>query len=138
MSARGYNKCIELGNLTADPELKHTSTGTAFATFRIAVTRTYANNGHTQEDTQFLRIVVWGKQAEAAHSYLVKGNKVLVDGRLEIRSYKDPTTNEDRQITEIVCNELVFLGGGRGEPRLGEPGSSVQGDEPPLDEAPPF
>jgi single-stranded DNA-binding protein len=47
MSARGYNKCIELGNLTADPELKHTSTGTAFTTFRIAVTRAYGNNGHS-------------------------------------------------------------------------------------------
>jgi hypothetical protein len=59
-------------------------------------------------------------------------------GRLEIRQYKDSATKEDRQITEIICNELVFLGGGRGEPRLGEPGSSVQGDDPPLDELPPF
>jgi single-strand DNA-binding protein len=138
MSARGYNKIIEVGNLTADPEFKSTSNGTPFTTFRLAVTRAYGNNGHTQEDTQFFRVVVWGKQAEAANQYLTKGNKVLVDGRLEIRSYKDPATKEDRQITEIVCNELVFLGGGRGEPRLGEPGSSVQGDEAPRDDEVPL
>jgi single-strand DNA-binding protein len=138
MSSRGFNKAIMIGNLTADPDLRHTANGTAFTTFRVAVTRGYGNNGHSQEDTQFFNVVVWGKQAEAANSYLAKGNRVLVDGRLEIRQYKDAATTQDRQITEIICNELVFLGGGRGEPRLGEPGSSVQGDDPPPDEILPF
>src|SRR5436305_679762 len=138
MSARGYNKVIQIGNLTADPELKYTSNGTAFTIFRIAVTRAYSNNGQTQDDTQYFRVIVWGKTAEAARSYLVKGNKVLVDGRLENRKYPDPATQHERQGTEVVCTELVFLGGGRGEPRLGDPGSSLPGDELPPDAEVPF
>lgn len=133
---RGYNKTVMVGNLTADPESKQTGNGTTLTTFRLAVTRAYSDpkSGGTQEDTQFFRCITWGKMAENAKRYLGRGHKVLVDGRLEIREYTDQTTKEKGHITQIVCNELVFLGGGCGEPRLGEPGSSLRGDDAALDE----
>ena len=135
MSARGYNKCILVGNLTADPELRTTGTGTPLLIFRIAVTRAAGNNGQTQDDTQYLRALIWGKAVEAAGTYLAKGNRVLVEGRLENRQYTDPTTQQEHRFTEIVCSELVFLGGGRGETGWGEPGSSLPEAEPPPDSA---
>jgi single-strand DNA-binding protein len=82
MSTRGYNKCVLVGNLTADPELRYTGTGTPFTIFRIAVTRAYNTGGQTQDDTQYFRAILWGKTAAAVHSYLVKGNRVLGEGRL--------------------------------------------------------
>jgi single-strand DNA-binding protein len=92
VSTRGYNKRVLVGNLTADPELRTTGTGTPFTIFRIAVTRAYSTGGQTPDDTQYFRAILWGKTAEAAHTYLVKGNRVLVEGRLENRKYPDPAT----------------------------------------------
>ena len=133
MSARGYNKCILVGNLTADPELRTTGTSTPFTIFRLAVTRAYSSNGQPQDDTQYFRVIIWGKAAEAARMYLAKGNRVLVEGRLENRKYTDPATQQEYRFTEIVCGELVFLGGGPGETGWADPGSNLPVAEPPLD-----
>jgi single-strand DNA-binding protein len=130
MAGRGYNKTIQIGNLVADPERRST-TSTPLTTFRLAVTRVYSGaDGRPVEATEFFRVTTWGKMAEAAARYLQKGSKVLVDGRLEVRKYTDKTTGEERQSIEIVCNELVFLGGGRGDAPLGDPGTSVYADSP--------
>ena len=133
MSTRGYNKCVLVGNLTADPELRYTGVGTPFTIFRIAVTRAYSSNGQTQADTQYFGAIIWGNAAEAAHAHLTKGNQVLVDGRLENRQYTDPATQQAHRFTEIVCSARVFLDGRRGESGRGEPGSSLPGEDPPPD-----
>jgi single-strand DNA-binding protein len=83
MSARGYNKRVWGGNLTADPELRYTGTGTPLLIFRIPVTRAYSTGGQTQAHTQYFRAILWGKTAAAAHTYPVKENRVLVEGRRE-------------------------------------------------------
>lgn len=89
MSA-SLNKVVLIGNLTADPELKYTSSGTARTRFSIAVNRQYKNStGQLQEEVTFIPIVTWGTQAENCANYLSKGRSVAVEGRLRIDSFEN-------------------------------------------------
>ncbi|MGD8718283.1 MAG: single-stranded DNA-binding protein [Candidatus Zixiibacteriota bacterium] len=118
---RGVNRIILMGNLTADPELRYTASGSAVATFRLAVNRTFRDaDGELKEDTQFINVVAWGKTAETCTQYLGKGRGVLVEGRLNIRDYEKD--GERRWITEVVASRVVFLGGsdGTGTPTVAE------------------
>ena len=126
------NKVILLGNLGADPELRFTSGGQAVCDMRIATTSRYkGKDGGQQEDTQWHRIVVWGKQAETAKEYLQKGSPVYIEGRIQTRSYDDKDGNK-RWITEIVGQRMQFLG------RAPENSNSSQPAPPPETEAPPL
>jgi single-strand DNA-binding protein len=107
---RGVNRIILMGNLTADPELRYTASGSAVASFRIAVNRTFRDaDGELKDDTQFINVVAWGKTAETSTQYLSKGRGVLVEGRLNIRDYEKD--GERRWITEVVASRVVFLSG---------------------------
>ncbi|MBK8481603.1 MAG: single-stranded DNA-binding protein [Proteobacteria bacterium] len=110
----GINKVILIGNLGADPELRFTAGGQAVADLRLATSRRWqGKDGSTQEDTQWHRVVVWGKQAEQCKEFLSKGRQVYVEGRLQTRSWEDRDGNK-RYTTEVVAQQIQFLGGGRG------------------------
>lgn len=104
------NKVFLLGNLTRDPELKYTKSGTAIANFSIAVNRSYkANDGEYKKEVNFFKIVVWGKSGENCSNYLSKGSSALVEGRLQNRNY-ETQDGQKRTITEIIADNIQFLG----------------------------
>jgi len=108
------NRVVLVGNLTKDPELRHTPSGTAVANLRLAVnTRKKDSSGTWVEKPNYFDVTVWGKQAESAAQYLSKGRPVAVDGRLEWREWEAPEGGK-RQAVEIVAESLQFLGGGQG------------------------
>ena len=116
MSA-SLNRIILIGNLTADPELRYTSSGTARTKFSIAVNRQYKNaSGQLQEETTFVPIVTWGSQAENCANYLSKGRSVAVEGRLRIDSFEN-AEGERKKVVEVVASSVQFLGGA---PRSGD------------------
>ena len=110
MSARSLNKVILIGNLTRDPELRYTPSGTAVATFSLATNREWVDSsGQKQEEVEFHRIVAWNKLAEICSQILNKGRKVYVEGRLQTRSWQTQE-GQERQVTEIVISEMIALG----------------------------
>ncbi len=123
--AGNLNKVFLLGNLTRDPELRHTAQGTSVANFSIAVNRTYkGNDGDFKKETSYFNIIVWGKTGENCAKFLTKGRPVLVEGRLQNRSY-ETQEGQKRTVTEIVADNVQFLGGGRGD--AAEEGSNDPG-----------
>lgn len=101
------NKVVLIGRMTKDPELKFTpGTGTAVATFTLAVNRRFKKEG--QPDADFIPIVVWGKQAESTANYMSKGKLLSVAGRIETRSYEAKDGGR-RYVTEVVADEVSFL-----------------------------
>ncbi|MFH1856263.1 MAG: single-stranded DNA-binding protein [Candidatus Omnitrophota bacterium] len=104
------NKVFLIGNLTRDPELRYIPSGTAVTTFSLAVSRNYkTQNGENKEEVCFIRIVVWGKSAEACSQYLSKGKPVFVEGRLVYRSWEDQSGNK-RNAIEVNADRVQFLG----------------------------
>lgn len=115
----GVNKCIFIGNLGADPEVRYTQGGACVANMRMAVTTRYKSGDEWKDDTQWINIVVWGKQAESAGKYLAKGRPVYVEGRLRNRSWDDKDGNK-RWTTEVVAQSIQYLGSQKGEGSGGE------------------
>ena len=110
--AGGVNKAILVGNLGSDPEMRYTPSGQGVCEFRVATNESWNDkNGQRQERTEWHRIVVWGKRAEVCSKYLSKGRSVYVEGRIQTRTYDDKDGNK-RYITEIVAQDVQFLGGG--------------------------
>jgi single-strand DNA-binding protein len=99
-----------IGRLTRDAELKYTSGGQAVCKFSIAVNRRKKNGDQWEDEANFFDIVVWGKQGESLHPYLVKGKMVGVDG--ELRQDRWQQDGQNRSKVEIVTNYLQLLGGG--------------------------
>jgi single-strand DNA-binding protein len=107
MKMPSLNRIVLVGRLTRDPELRSTASGTAVANFTLAVDRQRSNaQGERQAD--FIRIVVWGKQAETCTSYLSKGRLVAVDGRLQISAYQGQD-GQNRTSAEVVAESVRFL-----------------------------
>ena len=98
------NSVTLVGNLTKDPELRYTTGGRGVASFGLAVNRRYQVNGEWQEQVSFFNIVAWGDLGENAAASLNKGNRVIVTGRLEQRSYE--TNGEKKSIVEVVADEV--------------------------------
>lgn len=103
----GMNHIVLIGRLTRDPELRYTPNGVAVANFDLAVDRPVPNQQRERE-TDFIRIVVWQKQAEHCANYLKKGRLVAVEGRLQIRSY-ETQDGQKRRVAEVVANQVQFL-----------------------------
>ena len=121
------NKVILIGNLANDPEAFTTQSGISRSTFRIAVQRRFANAQGVRE-ADFLTVVAWRQTADFCNRYLSKGRKVAVEGSIQTRSY-DAQDGTKRYITEVVADEVEFVGG--------NPNSSNQynpGDVPPPPE----
>jgi single-strand DNA-binding protein len=106
---KSVNKVILLGNLTRDPELRHTENKKPVCAFGLATNRSWVSyDGTKHDETEFHRLVAWDKLAEVCNQYLKKGRKVYVEGRLQTRSYKDKDGVE-KAVTEIVLDEMVML-----------------------------
>lgn len=122
------NKVILIGNLTKDPEIRYLTNGTAVTTFTIAVSRNFTSQqGDRQAD--FIPIVVWRNLAETCAKYLAKGRMVAVFGRMQTRSY-DGKDGQKRYVTEVVADEVQFLGSSSG--RQAQPVQPYSAeDEPP-------
>ncbi|MBN8247420.1 MAG: single-stranded DNA-binding protein [Verrucomicrobia bacterium] len=107
-----YNKVILLGNLTRDPELRYTPKGQAVARLGLAVNRSYKlESGETREETTFVDIDAWGKQAELISQYLRKGNPLFVEGRLKLDQWDDKTSGQKRTALRVVMENFQFVGG---------------------------
>ena len=107
------NKAILIGNLATDPETRTTASGVSVCTFRLAVQRRFANQQGVRE-ADFLNIVAWRQTAELCARYLSKGRKVAVEGSIQTRSY-DAQDGSKRYVTEIVADNVEFLGSPQGE-----------------------
>lgn len=109
------NKVFVMGRLGFDPEIRHTPNQNAVATLRIATTESWNKDGQKQEQTEWHRVVVWGRQAENCAKYLSKGRSVFVEGRLQTRSWDDKT-GQKRYTTEIIANNVQFIGSNAAAP----------------------
>ena len=103
------NKVFLIGNLTRDPELKYTSSGTGIARFGLAVNRTYNTDDGEKKDTCFVDITAWDKLAEVCSEYLTKGRLVLIEGRLHYQSWESDDGAKRNKI-EVVAQNIQFLG----------------------------
>jgi len=108
------NKVILVGNLGRDAEMRFTSGGTPVATVSMATTERFNDReGNKKEDTQWHRIVIWGKTAESLHEYLTKGKQIYVEGKLQTREWQDKE-GKTNKTTEVRADKIVLLGGGGG------------------------
>ena len=109
---RGFSKAIIVGNVTRDPEMRTTPSGSLVCSFAIAVNRSYKDSSGAQQDqVSYLDCVAWGKSAEIISQYIKKGSQLLVSGRLEQRSWEDKNSGQRRSRTEIVVEDFSFIGG---------------------------
>jgi len=103
------NKAIVIGNLTRDPELRSLPSGIKVCTFSLATNRVWKDkNGARQESTDYHNVVVFGRQAETVAQYMKKGSSILVEGRMQTRSWDDKTSGEKKYRTEIVADRTQF------------------------------
>ncbi|MCX5680385.1 MAG: single-stranded DNA-binding protein [Candidatus Omnitrophica bacterium] len=117
------NKVFLIGNLTRDPELRYIPSGSAVATFTVAVNRVFNTQaGEKKEQVSFIRVVVWGRRAEVCGEYLSKGSPVFVEGRLQSRDW-ETQDGQKRSTTEVVADNIQFLRMGQ---KAGGPGGSKQ------------
>ncbi len=103
------NKCMIIGNLGRDPEMRYTPSGQSVTQFTVAVNRNYKDaQGERQEETEWFRVVAWGQQAEFAAEYLRKGNKVFVEGRFKTREFEG-RDGQKRTSLDITADSIVNL-----------------------------
>lgn len=102
------NKVMLIGRLTRDPELRYTQSGTAVASFSLAVDRRFSNqNGEREAD--FINCVAWNKSAEFVANYFHKGKQMALEGRLQVRSYEG-NDGQRRWVTEVIAEQIEFVG----------------------------
>ena len=134
------NRVLLIGNLTKDPELRYTPSGTPVANLRLAVNSSFKDqSGARKEETCYVTIVVWSKQAEICQQYLKKGRAIFVEGRLLYRSWE--AEGKTRSTMEVRADRIQFLGPPPGASRDRDETDSVQPepvrtDEPAVEAAP--
>lgn len=132
-----FNRVILVGNLTRDPEVKYTSGGTAVTEIGLAINRYWTDKqtSEKKEETTFVDVTLWGRQAELAGEYLSKGRPVLIEGRLQLDTWDDKTTGQKRSRLRVVGETMQFLGGkpdggggrsGGGGPRSAPPPDTAE------------
>jgi len=103
------NKAILIGNLTRDPELRSLPTGIKVCSFSLATNRVWKDkNGARQEAADYHNVVVFGRQAETVAQYMKKGSSILVEGRMQTRSWEDKTSGEKKYRTEVIADRTQF------------------------------
>ena len=132
-----FNKVILMGNLTRDPELRYTPKGTAVAKLGLAVNRSWRNaEGQQQDETTFVDVDAFGKQAETLGQYMQKGRPILIEGRLKLDQWEDKNTGQNRSKLGVILEKFSFVGGG-GQNSNNTPPSQATAP-PPTSEVPPF
>jgi len=127
------NKVLILGRLTADPQLRSTASGTQVASFSVATNRVWNDpSGTKKESTEFHNVVVWGRQAEVASRFLVKGSLVLIEGRLQTRDWEGKD-GQKRRTTEIICERLQLGPRPMGSKTSSEPVAPKDSSVPTID-----
>ena len=127
-----FNKVFLIGNLTRSPEMRHLSNGTAVTTFGLAMNRTYTmQNGEKKEEVCFVRVVVFGKQAEACGQYLVKGKQVFIEGRLQYRTWE--MDGQKKSALDVVADRVQFLGSRTTEGTVSTPREEQNSEEVPQE-----
>ena len=108
--ARGLNKCMIIGNVGRDPEMRYTPNGNAVTSFSVAVSRSWnpKEGGDQRDETEWFNVVTWNKLAETCNQYLTKGQKVYIEGRIQSRSW-DGTDGQKHYRTELIANEMMML-----------------------------
>ncbi len=108
-----FNRVILMGNLTRDPQVRYIPSGTAVAELGLAINRTWFDKSANQkkEDVTFVDVTVWGRQAEIAGEYLAKGRSVLIEGRLQLDTWQDKETGQNRSKLKVVCENMTMVGG---------------------------
>lgn len=124
------NKIIIMGRLTRDPELRRTQSGTAVASFTLAVDRRYASDGERQTD--FIDVVAWKQRGEFVSKYFAKGQTCLVEGSLQIRDWTDGNGNK-RKNAEVVADNIYFTESKNSRSSNGNP-ATRQASEPEFEE----
>lgn len=110
MSRGSLNKVQIIGNLGRDPEMRYTPDGKAVTTFSVATGGKWQDrDGNERDDTEWFRVEAWDKLAETCNSYLNKGTKVYIEGRLKTRKWQDKETGQDRYSTDLVANNMIIL-----------------------------
>lgn len=119
-----FNKSILIGNMTADPELKQTTSGVSVCSFSIAVNRRFAKKG--EQNVDFINIVAWRNTAEFVARYFKKGMPILICGQIQTRSWTDNQNNK-RFATEVIADEVSFVAAKEGNTneQKGEPSANV-------------
>ena len=139
MAATNINRVIITGNLTRDPELRHTNGGTAVCSLRVAVNtrRKDQSSGEWVDKPNYFDVTVWGAQGENCAQYLAKGRPVAVDGRLEWREWEGEN-GQKRQAIDIIADSVQFLGSREGGENGGRftPQSDVPADTADFAQAP--
>ena len=137
---RGLNKVIIAGNLSKDPDVRYTASKKAYASFTVAVNRSYRDtNGEFKESVEFVPVVVWGAQAESCGKFLKKGSQILIEGRFTTRSHDAKDGSGKRYFSEVNADNVFFLGSSqRSNDNFGNTGFSGSGmgmgfDDLPID-----
>ncbi len=126
MAARSLNKVMLIGNLTRDPEMRYTNSGTPVVTFGMATNKSWKDtDGETKEIAEFHNLVAWNKMAEICQQLLAKGMKVYVDGSLNTRSW-EAEDGSTRYKTEVRVEDMILLDS------KGKQGAGVTGEEAPV------
>lgn len=126
------NKVMLIGNLTRDPELRYTPKGTAVADIALAINRVWNNDqGQKQEETTFVDVTLWGRQAELAQQYLSKGRCAYIEGRLQLDSWDDKETGKKRSKLKVIGETLQFMPDGKGNAGGGGPSAQAQASRTP-------
>jgi single-strand DNA-binding protein len=108
--SRGLNKVMIIGHLGRDPEMRYTPSGRPVTTFSVATSRSWnTSNGERRSETEWFNVVAWSNLAEICNQYLVKGQQVYIDGRLQTRQWEDDEGKRHSSV-EIVANEMIMLG----------------------------
>ena len=127
--SRGLNKVTIIGHLGRDPEMRYTPSGRPVTTFSVATNRSWTtSDGERKTDTEWFNVVAWNKLAEICNQYLIKGQQVYIEGRLQSRRWEDSNGTKHTSV-EIVANEMIMLGDRR-------PDEDISDDEPVEDEFP--
>ncbi|MCS7047871.1 MAG: single-stranded DNA-binding protein [Verrucomicrobiae bacterium] len=148
--AASLNRVFLMGNVTRDPEVRYTPKGTAVCTLGVAVNEYYTTQtGEQKEETVFVDVDLWGRQAETAGQYLAKGRPVFIEGRLRLDQWDDKETGQKRSRLKVVCTRMQLIGGPRtpaevkdappSEEQAGSAGARVRRTPPPVpvEEPPP-
>lgn len=120
------NSAVVMGRLTKDPELRYTTNNTAVLYFTVAVDRTYSKPGEERQ-TDFIDVVAWSKTAEFVDRYFEKGQKIIVEGSLQTRTYTDKNGNK-RKAVELVARQVHFAEGKKQQNTMPEPSDSDMPD----------